>query len=189
MVASYALKSSKTSVSSFAPGRGLSSTEHVKGNIACHRGTNGHACNGNPGTEPYLVAHNLLIAHAAAVDLHKQTFQQHQEGKIGITLFSKWFEPLHDNELDEEAATRAFDFMLGCIMIYIVAVNYHHGYAAIWRKQQITYQMMNLQKWLFYQDAVQENDGLTISFIEKFAFMNLELLDIVDDGLTIQSKL
>ncbi|KAL2481845.1 Beta-glucosidase 17 [Abeliophyllum distichum] len=98
---------------SFAPGRGSSSAEHVKGSIACHRGTKSHACNGNPGTEPYLVAHNLLLAHAAAVDLYKQTFQQHQEGKIGITLFSKWFEPLHDNELDEEAATRAFDFMLG----------------------------------------------------------------------------
>ncbi|CAI9760942.1 unnamed protein product [Fraxinus pennsylvanica] len=69
-----------------APWRGSSLAGHVKGSTACHR---------------------------AAVDLYKQKFQKLQEGKIGITLFSKWFEPLFDNELDEEAATRAFDFMLG----------------------------------------------------------------------------
>ncbi|XP_022888219.1 raucaffricine-O-beta-D-glucosidase-like [Olea europaea var. sylvestris] len=99
-----------------APWRGSSSAGHVKGSIAFQRHTHGCACichNGNPGTEPYLVAHNMLLAHAAAVDLYKEKFQQLQEGKIGITLFSKWFEPLYDNELDEEAATRAFDFMLG----------------------------------------------------------------------------
>lgn len=38
-------------------------------------------CNaGNSSTEPYIVAHNLLIAHARVVKLYRQ----HYKGKIGI---------------------------------------------------------------------------------------------------------
>lgn len=33
---------------------------------------------GDSGTEPYLVAHNLILAHAAAVDLYRREYQVHK---------------------------------------------------------------------------------------------------------------
>ncbi|KAK6162029.1 hypothetical protein DH2020_001870 [Rehmannia glutinosa] len=63
--------------------------------------------------EAYTVARNLLLSHAAAVQSYRKKFQEHQKGKIGITLVTHWFEPLNDTEKDRKAAKRALDFMLG----------------------------------------------------------------------------
>lgn len=35
----------------------------------------GNCTEGNSATEPYIVAHNLLLSHAAAVKLYKQKYQ------------------------------------------------------------------------------------------------------------------
>ena len=63
----------------FAPGRGAPSSENIgSGTIAPSRCSpfQQHSCsNGNPGTEPYLVTHHQLLAHAATVELYKQKFQ------------------------------------------------------------------------------------------------------------------
>ncbi|ONI16621.1 hypothetical protein PRUPE_3G110900 [Prunus persica] len=48
---------------------------------------------GDSGTEPYLVTHNLLIVHAAAVKLYREKYQACQNGVIGITVVSHLFEP------------------------------------------------------------------------------------------------
>ncbi|KAM7461383.1 hypothetical protein LguiA_029504 [Lonicera macranthoides] len=69
--------------------------------------------NGDPGVEPYKVAHNQLLAHAAAVHLYKDNYQECQKGKIGITLVSEWMVPLGNNIIDTKAKLRALDFMLG----------------------------------------------------------------------------
>ncbi|KAF7121473.1 hypothetical protein RHSIM_Rhsim13G0229300 [Rhododendron simsii] len=72
---------------------------------------------GDPGTEPYIVARNQLLAHAAAVKLYKDNFQDFQKGQIGIVLVSNWFLPWDANsEVDRAAAKRALDFMLGWFM-------------------------------------------------------------------------
>lgn len=39
--------------------------------------------------------------------------QESQKGVIGITLVSNWFVPFSDNKLDQNAAKRAVDFMIG----------------------------------------------------------------------------
>ncbi|KAH9315039.1 hypothetical protein KI387_023666, partial [Taxus chinensis] len=44
-------------------------------------------------TEPYLVAHNELLAHAASVDVYRKKFQGKQGGVIGITVDAEGAEP------------------------------------------------------------------------------------------------
>jgi beta-glucosidase len=48
---------------------------------------------GDSSTEPWIVAHNLLLSHAHAVKLYRQEFQSKQGGQIGITLNGDWCEP------------------------------------------------------------------------------------------------
>ncbi|XP_016646998.1 PREDICTED: beta-glucosidase 12-like [Prunus mume] len=68
---------------------------------------------GDSSTEPYLVTHHLLLAHAAAIKLYKNKYQASQNGVIGITLVSHWFEPLSEEKENKNAALRALDFMFG----------------------------------------------------------------------------
>lgn len=106
----------------------------IMGHFLCKRG--------NSSSEPYIVAHNILLSHAAAyrcyqlhfkVLLHititillrngaltllkklieNNLFQGKQGGQIGITLDSKWYEPISDAEEDKDAAQRAMDFAIG----------------------------------------------------------------------------
>ncbi|ONH96078.1 hypothetical protein PRUPE_7G106100 [Prunus persica] len=71
---------------------------------------------GDSGTEPYLVTHHQLLAHAAAVKLYKNEYQAYQNGSIGITLVSHWFEPASNSTKDKSAANRSLDFMFGWFM-------------------------------------------------------------------------
>ncbi|CAL2242183.1 unnamed protein product [Prunus armeniaca] len=68
---------------------------------------------GDSSTEPYLVTHHLLLAHATAVKLYKNRYQASQNGVIGIDLNSDWFEPLSEAKENKIAALRALDFMFG----------------------------------------------------------------------------
>ncbi|CAI9096457.1 OLC1v1032612C1 [Oldenlandia corymbosa var. corymbosa] len=67
----------------------------------------------DPKTEPYIVAHNILLAHAAVVKLYRTQFQKEQKGEIGISCESIWTEPLSDTAKDQAAADRVLDFMFG----------------------------------------------------------------------------
>ncbi|MFB3786718.1 MAG: GH1 family beta-glucosidase [bacterium] len=64
-------------------------------------------------TEPYLAAHQLLRAHALAVDAYRRRFQDRQKGVIGIANNCDWREPRTDTEADKKAAERAVEFFLG----------------------------------------------------------------------------
>ncbi|XAR54325.1 Beta-primeverosidase, partial [Bertholletia excelsa] len=97
-------------IGTFAPGR-------------CSAWMNKNCTGGNSGTEPYIVAHNMLLSHAAAVKVYRDRYQKYQRGKIGITLISHWFIPYHNTTADRDAARRAIDFMLGWFMTPI-----HYGH-------------------------------------------------------------
>ncbi|CAI9760924.1 unnamed protein product [Fraxinus pennsylvanica] len=135
---------------SFPPCRGATMPESLETDH-CH-----HRChmapticsNGNPGIEPYIVAHNLILSHAAAVGIYKQKYQAHQGGQIGITNVSCWYEPLTDTQADKDAASRALDFMLGWFVAPIVTGDYPQSMRKIVgnRLPQFTREEMNLVK-------------------------------------------
>lgn len=72
---------------------------------------------GDPGdksTEPFLVAHTMLVSHGHAVKLYKERFQPQQKGTIGITLSGNYSSPWDAADpLDVEAAERARLFEIG----------------------------------------------------------------------------
>ncbi|XP_031248152.1 beta-glucosidase 44-like [Pistacia vera] len=67
-------------------------------------------------TEPYEAAHNMILAHAAAVQRYRLKYQKKQQGKIGIVLDCRWYEPFRSPRNDHEAAKRAIDFEIGWFM-------------------------------------------------------------------------
>lgn len=92
---------------------------YAKGSKApgrCSAWEKGNCSVGDSATEPYMAAHNMLIAHAAAVKLYRKNYQKHQKGIIGIILDSPWMVPSSSSKADEEAAHRAFDYTLGWYM-------------------------------------------------------------------------
>nr|QJC44978.1 beta glucosidase 15 [Stevia rebaudiana] len=87
-------------VGTFAPGRG------------------GEHQDGDPETEPYIVAYNLLNAHAAAYRKYQEDFKDIQKGQVGITLDTNYYKPYggYDNENDVKAVGYALDFTFGWFM-------------------------------------------------------------------------
>lgn len=84
----------------------------------------GNCTAGNSSTEPYIVAHNLILSHSAAVKRYRQKYQGEQKGRIGILLDFVWYEPLTYSDDDKAAAKRARDFHLGWFLHPIVYGEY-----------------------------------------------------------------
>ncbi|KAL1808679.1 hypothetical protein ACET3Z_025669 [Daucus carota] len=100
---------------------------YVSGNFApgrCSSWQNASCTGGDSGVEPYIVAHNQLLAHAAAVKLYRDNYQASHNGKIGITLETRWMVPLSDESININAADRALDFSFGWFMKPLTAGDY-----------------------------------------------------------------
>ncbi|XP_047327218.1 beta-glucosidase 13-like [Impatiens glandulifera] len=103
----------------------FSSGGYADGSLAPGRCSSWLNCSeGNSATEPYLVTHHHLLAHAAVVKLYRDKYQGNQKGEIGITLGCHWMEPLTDKQEDIEAAQRGVDFALGWFMDPLVYGHY-----------------------------------------------------------------
>lgn len=69
--------------------------------------------NGNSSTEPYIVVHNVLRAHAMSVNIFRTKYFPKFGGQIGITLDSPWLVPLDPtSQKDIEATERAMTWHL-----------------------------------------------------------------------------
>ncbi|MED6147318.1 Beta-glucosidase 12 [Stylosanthes scabra] len=90
----------------------------------CSAWQNLNCTGGDSATEPYIVSHYQLLAHAAAVNIYKTKYQASQKGKIGIAINAHWMWPLYDTKLDHLAAQRALDFMLGWFMDPLTSGDY-----------------------------------------------------------------
>ncbi|XP_075924108.1 lactase/phlorizin hydrolase-like [Petromyzon marinus] len=68
----------------------------------------------DPGRAPYVVARNLLRAHALAWHEYDANFRAKQGGRIALALSADWVEPLDPGRTgDVEAVQRYLDFTLG----------------------------------------------------------------------------
>ncbi|KAG8906590.1 hypothetical protein FRB99_006545 [Tulasnella sp. 403] len=65
---------------------------------------------GDSKTEPYIVAHNLLISHALAVKVYREEFKPQQGGQIGITLNGDYYMPYDDSPENVASAQHALDY-------------------------------------------------------------------------------
>ncbi|CAD0106445.1 unnamed protein product [Aureobasidium uvarum] len=87
---------------------------------------------GDSSTEPWLVGHNLLIAHGAAVKTYRDEFKPSQKGQIGITLNGDWVEPWDpEDPEDVEACQRKLEFSIA----WFADPVYHGDYPESMRKQ------------------------------------------------------
>uniref|UniRef100_A0A7N0UAU8 Beta-glucosidase n=1 Tax=Kalanchoe fedtschenkoi TaxID=63787 RepID=A0A7N0UAU8_KALFE len=82
----------------------------------CSRWVAAYCRVGNSATEPYIVAHNFILAHGAAVKIYREKYQISQKGKIGVSHAVQWMVPYSDSEADKKAAERELDFMYGWFM-------------------------------------------------------------------------
>lgn len=64
-------------------------------------------------TRPYLIGHQLLLAHASAVDLYRRKYKTEQKGMIGWVLNSEMFFPKDPSKkADIDAADRALTMQI-----------------------------------------------------------------------------
>ncbi|KAK9733674.1 hypothetical protein RND81_04G083400 [Saponaria officinalis] len=84
----------------------------------------GKCSQGNSTTEPYIAAHNILLAHASATKLYKDKYHGKQRGFIGFNLYASRFIPYSISKEDEIAAQRSYDFFIGWFMHPLVYGDY-----------------------------------------------------------------
>ncbi|CAK8574754.1 unnamed protein product [Lathyrus sativus] len=79
----------------------------------CSSSSISNCSKGNSSTEPYLVTHHMLLAHASAARLYRTKYKAKQKGFIGFNLLVFGFVPLTNTSEDIIAARRARDFYIG----------------------------------------------------------------------------
>ncbi|KAK7063678.1 glycoside hydrolase family 1 protein [Favolaschia claudopus] len=82
----------------FAPGRSSDRTRSPEGDSS---------------TEPWIVGHSVILAHAHAVKVYREEFKPRQGGQIGITLNGDWQMPYDDSPENVAAAQHALDVAIG----------------------------------------------------------------------------
>ncbi|KAF9618469.1 hypothetical protein IFM89_001192 [Coptis chinensis] len=85
---------------------------------------NGNCTGGDSLREPYIVSHNLLLAHTRAVNIYKTKYQEKQKGMIRISLHSDWYMPYSSSQEVVDATQRVLDNTFGLYMDPIVIGDY-----------------------------------------------------------------
>ncbi|KAF2566001.1 hypothetical protein F2Q68_00028401, partial [Brassica cretica] len=104
----------------------------------CSKFTNPNCTAGDGATEPYIVGHNLILAHGAAVEVYRKKYkaskkqdstlflaiQASQKGQVGIALNAGWNLPYTESAEDRLAAARAMAFTFDYFMEPLVTGKY-----------------------------------------------------------------
>ncbi|KAJ0258538.1 Beta-glucosidase 15 [Hirschfeldia incana] len=83
----------------------------------CSKFTNPNCTAGDGATEPYIVGHNLILSHGAAVEVYREKYNASQKGQIGIALNTAWHLPYSEESADDKLAVArvlafTFDFFM-----------------------------------------------------------------------------
>ncbi|XP_075503015.1 beta-glucosidase 47-like isoform X1 [Primulina tabacum] len=87
-------------------------------------GSFGNCTKGNSIKDPLVAAHNMILSHAAAVNIYRNVYQKEQGGSIGIIMNSIWYEPYSNSAEDKLAAERAQSFFLNWFLDPILHGSY-----------------------------------------------------------------
>ncbi|KAG8635232.1 hypothetical protein MANES_16G010500v8 [Manihot esculenta] len=87
-------------------------------------GSFGNCSNGDSGREPFIAAHNMILSHAAAVNVYRAKYQKEQGGSIGIAMNAMWLEPISSSLEDKLAVERAQAFYLNWFLDPIIHGKY-----------------------------------------------------------------
>ncbi|XP_060667290.1 beta-glucosidase 11 [Ziziphus jujuba] len=79
---------------------------------------------GNSTSEPYIVAHHILLAHSSTVSLYRLKYQSKQHGFIGLVLYTFGAIPVTDSKEDKIAFQRVKDFYFGWFLHPLVFGDY-----------------------------------------------------------------
>uniref|UniRef100_A0A8R7PVU1 4-hydroxy-7-methoxy-3-oxo-3,4-dihydro-2H-1,4-benzoxazin-2-yl glucosidebeta-D-glucosidase n=1 Tax=Triticum urartu TaxID=4572 RepID=A0A8R7PVU1_TRIUA len=79
---------------------------------------------GDSSVEPYIAAHNTLMAHASVASLYREKYQNMQKGVVGISMYSYWSYSLTNSTVDLDATQRCKDFLFGWILDPLVFGDY-----------------------------------------------------------------
>jgi beta-glucosidase len=90
----------------------------------CSKFTNPNCTDGNGATEPYIVGHNLILSHGAAVQVYREKYKASQQGQVGIALNAGWNLPYTESPKDRLAAARAMAFTFDYFMEPLVTGKY-----------------------------------------------------------------
>ncbi|KAL4979008.1 glycoside hydrolase superfamily [Aspergillus desertorum] len=83
---------------------------HHSGVLAPGRSTE---TGGDSSTEPWVVEHTLILAHAATVEMYTRDYATIQDGEISIVLNGHWYEPWDaSNPADRAAAQGRLEFYI-----------------------------------------------------------------------------
>lgn len=72
----------------------------------------GNCSQGDSEKEPFIAAHNIILAHAAVVNLYRTKYKEKQGGIVGIVLHALWLEPISESPSDKVAVERAQSFFM-----------------------------------------------------------------------------
>ncbi|KAL0896403.1 hypothetical protein Bca101_080364 [Brassica carinata] len=90
----------------------------------CSKFTNPNCSGGDGATEPYIVGHNLILSHGAAVEVYRKKYKASQKGQVGIALNAGWNLPYTESAEDRLAAARAMAFTFDYFMEPLVTGKY-----------------------------------------------------------------
>ncbi|XP_061347854.1 beta-glucosidase 47-like [Gastrolobium bilobum] len=109
-------------------------------------GSFGHCSYGDSEREPFIAASNLMLSHAAAVDVYRTKYQKNQGGRIGIVMNAIWFEPFSNSSEDKLAAERAQSFYMNWFLDPIILGKYPSEMHEILGPELLAFSRYDLEK-------------------------------------------
>ncbi|CAD6267979.1 unnamed protein product [Miscanthus lutarioriparius] len=113
------------------------SMSYGTGTLAPGRCSPGQKCaipTANSLTEPYIVGHNLLRAHAEAVDLYNKYYKD-ENRRIGLVFDVMGYLPYENTFLDQHAQERSMDLNLGWFVEPVVRGDYPFSMRSLARER------------------------------------------------------